>query len=80
MQASGEVALVYCDADGQPGDYPVNPNGSEGHVAALTNRAGNVLGLMPHPERNVADRLAPAGRKDGAGLAIFTNAVRVARG
>ncbi len=80
MTVNGDVALVYCDADGRPGAYPVNPNGSDGNVAALTNRAGNVLGLMPHPERNVGHGLAPAGRPDGAGLTIFTNAVRMARG
>ncbi len=80
LHARGQVALVYCDADGNPGDYPVNPNGSQGSVAALTNRAGNVLGLMPHPERNVSTGQAPAGRPDGAGLAIFSNAVRLAKG
>jgi phosphoribosylformylglycinamidine synthase I len=31
--------------------YPANPNGSVGDVAGLCNREGNVLGLMPHPER-----------------------------
>jgi phosphoribosylformylglycinamidine synthase len=31
--------------------YGQNPNGSVGDVAGLTNQAGNVLGLMPHPER-----------------------------
>lgn len=80
LEASGAVALVYADAVGNPAGYPVNPNGSDGAVAALVNPAGNVLGLMPHPERNVAAGLAPAGREDGAGLAIFTNAVRMARG
>lgn len=80
LQESGAVALVYRDAEGNPGGYPSNPNGSEGDVAALVNPAGNVLGLMPHPERNVATGLAPAGREDGAGLTIFTNAVRMARG
>jgi phosphoribosylformylglycinamidine synthase I len=80
LEARGEVGLVYCDADGNPGHYPVNPNGSDGAVAALTNAAGNVLGLMPHPERNVSTGQAPAGRADGMGLPIFTNAVRMARG
>jgi phosphoribosylformylglycinamidine synthase len=80
LEARGEVALVYCDADGNAGDYPVNPNGSDAGIAALTNAAGNVLGLMPHPERNVSTGQAPAGRQDGAGLAIFINAVRMARG
>ena len=79
LRERGQVALVYCDAEGRAGDYPANPNGSEGAVAALTNRAGNVLGLMPHPERNVSAGQAPAGRDDGAGLAIFANAVRMAR-
>jgi phosphoribosylformylglycinamidine synthase len=80
LEMAGQTALVYRDAAGRPGDYPVNPNGSEGAVAALANLAGNVLGLMPHPERAVSAGQAPAGRVDGAGLAIFTNAVRMARG
>lgn len=80
MRARGEVALEYCDASGNSGGYPINPNGSEGNVAALTNAAGNVLGLMPHPERNIAIGLAPAGREDGAGLLLYRNAVRMARG
>ena len=80
LHARGQVALVYRDADGREGGYPINPNGSEGAVAALTNMAGNVLGLMPHPERNVFPGQAPAGREEGAGLALFTNAVRMARG
>ncbi len=80
LEARGEVGLVYCDAYGNRGGYPVNPNGSDGAVAALTNARGNVLGLMPHPERNVSTGQAPAGREDGAGLTIFTNAVNMARG
>ena len=80
LEARGEIGLVYCDADGNPGGYPVNPNGSDGAVAALTNAAGNVLGLMPHPERNVSTGQAPAGRADGMGLSIFNSAVRMARG
>ena len=38
---NGQIVLRYVD----------NPNGSVGDVAGVTNRAGNVLGLMPHPER-----------------------------
>jgi phosphoribosylformylglycinamidine synthase len=41
LEDEGCVVLRYCD----------NPNGSVGDVAGLTNPAGNVLGLMPHPER-----------------------------
>ncbi len=79
-QASGEVALVYRDAAGRPGGYPVNPNGSQGAVAGLTNPAGNVLGLMPHPDRNAVPGLAPAGRQDAGGFRLFANAVRMAKG
>jgi phosphoribosylformylglycinamidine synthase len=79
LEASGRAGLVYCDAEGACGAYPTNPNGSQGDVAALTNAAGNVLGLMPHPERNVSFGQAPAGRDEGAGLVIFQNALRMAR-
>lgn len=45
-----KVVFRYCDESGQLVD-PSNPNGSTDFIAGLTNRAGNVLGLMPHPER-----------------------------
>lgn len=41
LEQAGQVVLRYAS----------NPNGSVGDVAGVTNRAGNVLGLMPHPER-----------------------------
>jgi phosphoribosylformylglycinamidine synthase len=44
------VTLRYCDADGKL--VPAaNPNGSQDSIAGLANAAGNVFGLMPHPER-----------------------------
>jgi phosphoribosylformylglycinamidine synthase I len=79
LTSSGRAALVYSDDAGNPVSYPGNPNGSEGNIAALTNIAGNVLGLMPHPERDAIAGQAPAGRTDGAGLSIFTNTVKMAR-
>jgi phosphoribosylformylglycinamidine synthase subunit PurQ / glutaminase len=46
----GLVVLRYCDADGNV--LPsANPNGAQDAIAALVNAAGNVFGLMPHPER-----------------------------
>jgi phosphoribosylformylglycinamidine synthase len=80
IRQRGNVALFYSAGDDAAGRYPANPNGSDGAVAALVNDAGNVLGLMPHPERAVLPGLAPAGRADGAGLAIFRNAVAMAKG
>lgn len=51
------VALRYCDADGTAGDE-ANPNGSTDNIAAIANAAGNVVGVMPHPERAVAPHMA----------------------
>jgi len=50
LQARDQIALRYCDADGAVDDAS-NPNGSLQGIAGVTNREGNVLGLMPHPER-----------------------------
>ena len=46
------AALVYCDESGNESpEYPVNPNGSACNLAGIMNPAGNVLAMMPHPER-----------------------------
>ncbi len=50
LKAHSQVAFRYCTADGQA-TPEANPNGSLDNIAGLTNAAGNVLGLMPHPER-----------------------------
>lgn len=52
--------------------YQNNPNGSIGDIAGITNKKGNVLGMMPHPERAVE---AVLGNTDGFKLfeSIFTN-------
>jgi phosphoribosylformylglycinamidine synthase subunit PurQ / glutaminase len=50
LEASSQVVLRYADADGRV-TAEANPNGSERGIAGIVNKAGNVLGLMPHPER-----------------------------
>jgi len=45
-----QIVFRYTDALGRVTDE-ANPNGSLGNIAGIVNRAGNVLGLMPHPER-----------------------------
>jgi phosphoribosylformylglycinamidine synthase len=46
------VALYYAMADGTiANEFPHNPNGSTAAIAGMTNKTGNVLALMPHPER-----------------------------
>ncbi|MGI8875260.1 MAG: phosphoribosylformylglycinamidine synthase subunit PurQ, partial [Egibacteraceae bacterium] len=64
LAAAGQVLLRYCHADGTV-DHAANPNGSLAEVAGVTNAAGNVAGLMPHPEHAV-DRLL--GSTDGRAL------------
>jgi phosphoribosylformylglycinamidine synthase len=50
VERSGQVVFRYCDADGKT-TPEANVNGSLGSIAGIRNKAGNVLGLMPHPER-----------------------------
>lgn len=84
LEKDGQILFQYVDPRGKKGAYPWNPNGSDGDVAGITNAAGNVLGLMPHPERYAFPRqhshwtrLKPL-PEEGVGLQIFKNAVRYA--
>ena len=61
LQANAQVVLRYCDAEGKDSEKS-NPNGSLDNIAGIKNVAGNVLGLMPHPERCAEDML---GNEDG---------------
>ena len=56
LEATGRIAFRYCDAEGNVTDA-ANPNGSLANIAGITNAAGNVLGMMPHPERVVEPAL-----------------------
>lgn len=50
LQDNGQVLFQYCDAQGKITEE-ANPNGSLLNIAGICNREGNVLGMMPHPER-----------------------------
>lgn len=71
------VAFRYrIAANGQP--YPANPNGSINHIAGVTNPAGNIIGLMPHPENHIVAEQHPnrhRGVTTGSGLPLFKNGV-----
>ncbi len=56
-----KVVLRYCDQDGRT-VVRANPSGAEDNIAAIANDNGNILGMMPHPERGVEDIL---GSRDG---------------
>jgi len=52
MIANDQTVYRYCDDDGNVVDeFPTNPNGSMHNLAAVCNPAGNVMAMMPHPER-----------------------------
>ena len=52
LSENGQTVFRYCDEDGETRDeFPVNPNGTDDNLAGITNPNGNVLALMPHPER-----------------------------
>src|SRR5213593_3864703 len=50
LEQRGQVVLRYCDAGGRV-TAASNPNGSLHNIAGIVNARGNVLGMMPHPER-----------------------------
>jgi phosphoribosylformylglycinamidine synthase I len=59
LNAERRIALRYVAPDGSSPNYPENPNGSIENAAGLTDRTGRILGLMPHPERNILPCHAP---------------------
>jgi phosphoribosylformylglycinamidine synthase subunit PurQ / glutaminase len=64
LEENGQVLFRYCDASGAI--VPdANPNGSASNIAGIINEAGNVMGMMPHPERAAE---AIIGNTDGAGI------------
>ncbi|MDH5560403.1 MAG: phosphoribosylformylglycinamidine synthase subunit PurQ [Deltaproteobacteria bacterium] len=77
------IAMYYADEKGeQTAEYPHNPNGSWENAAALSNKRGNLFGLMPHPEAYNHYTNHPQWTRrenqgeDGDGLLIFKNAYR----
>jgi len=65
LEDNNQILFRYCDANGQANEA-ANPNGSLNNIAGICNQQGNVLGMMPHPER-AADKAI--GSTDG--LALF---------
>jgi phosphoribosylformylglycinamidine synthase I len=50
LEENGQVVFRYCDIQGRV-TRDANPNGSLANIAGIVNEQGNVLGMMPHPER-----------------------------
>lgn len=64
LESGGRVVFRYVNGNGDATDDS-NPNGSSRSIAGIVNTEGNVLGLMPHPERALDDIL---GSHDGLGV------------
>jgi phosphoribosylformylglycinamidine synthase I len=64
LEGEGRVIFRYADASGNI-SADANPNGSERNIAGIVSDAGNVLGMMPHPERACSPLL---GSSDGVRL------------
>jgi phosphoribosylformylglycinamidine synthase len=50
LEENNQIVFRYCDERGELSEDS-NPNGSKGSIAGICNREGNILGMMPHPER-----------------------------
>jgi phosphoribosylformylglycinamidine synthase I len=82
LERDGQVLFRYVDAAGRRAaddDRAANPNGSLRAIAGVVNAAGNVAGLMPHPERAAE---AVLGSDDGAGIirSLVESAARAVAG
>ena len=70
LESEGRVLFRYCNPAGQTTPAS-NPNGSLNNIAGITNRDGNVLGMMPHPERCCEEIMGGAD-----GLPIFNSIIQ----
>lgn len=73
LRQNNQIIFRYCSEDGELSQES-NPNGSEDFIAGISNRSGNVLGLMPHPERASESIL---GSEDGR--IVFESLVRTVK-
>ena len=74
LEGDGRVAFRYADASGEVTD-DANPNGSRNNIAGIVNAGGNVLGMMPHPERNAERALG-----DASGAWVFRSIAAAVEG
>ena len=69
LEREGRVVFRYCELDGRITDA-ANPNGAARGIAGICSREGNVVGLMPHPDRCAESLLG-----NDAGIKMFESAV-----
>ncbi len=77
LERNEQIVLQYVDENNVPTDDS-NPNGSLDNIAGICNKKGNVMGLMPHPERASLPVLSPDNHPEGR--IIFDSMVKSLRG
>lgn len=85
LKDRGQIALRYVTPEGGEANYPDCPNGSVERIAGICDPTGRVLGLMPHPERNITPWQHPhwtrmEAREEGEGLQFYRRMVLAAAG
>jgi phosphoribosylformylglycinamidine synthase I len=84
LKKNKQVVFQYVNRERKPAGYPHNPNGSVDHIAGICDETGRVFGMMPHPEAFQHRTNHPTWTREelpeeGAGVAIFRNAVEYVR-
>jgi phosphoribosylformylglycinamidine synthase len=79
-KANHQVVFKYVNEHGEEAGYPWNPNGSIENIAGICDETGQILGMMPHPERHIKPTQHPRWTRNvpkeyGDGFLIFKNAV-----
>lgn len=65
IETEGLIGFQYCDEKGKlEAHFPINPNGSMRNIAAVVNQSGNVMAMMPHPERTLVGDVIFASMRD----------------
>lgn len=81
LEQNDQIVFRYVGADGGKPAYPWNPNGSPSDIAGICSPAGNVMGLMPHPERVLTRFTHPDWTRgytteEGDGLLVFRSVMQ----
>ncbi len=81
LEDNDQVVFRYIKPDGTDAEYPWNPSGSLSDIAGICNPAGNVMGIMPHPERVMTLYTCPdwtrnIGPEEGDGMLIFRSIIK----
>jgi|TARA_Y100000310_G_scaffold91835_1_gene89302 phosphoribosylformylglycinamidine synthase len=75
LEKNKQIIFKYCDNNGKINEkYPINPNGAVNNIAAISNKQGNVMAIMPHPERASFNWQIPNTKKDSEkanGIKLF---------